>query len=388
MNLENIIFELAVIFAGASILSTLFLFLKQPVILAYIGWGVLAGPGMLKLIENPDVIENISHLGIVLLMFLLGLSLHPTKLIELMKSTSIIATVTSISFALISMVVLLLFKVPLFESFIASLALIFSSTVISLKLCPTTTLHQQHQGQVMTSVLLLQDLIAVVIILLLKGNGHENILIGPLLLIVYLVLLFIVTIVLVKFVIIKLFLKFDIIQEYIFLISLGWCLLGAEAAQLLGLSYEVGAFVAGISLATSPIALVIVENLKPIREFFLILFFFSIGAKFDILSTAEVLLPAVVLGTILCLLKPLIFRKTFRIFKEEDKTAKNLGWRLGQCSEFSLLLSAAAVKSSQISERTSSMVQLCTFVTFIISTYIVVYKFPTPISVSTQRNRD
>ena len=95
---------------------------------------------------------------------------------------------------------------------------------------------------------------------------------------------------LVRFVVNELFLRFDIIQEYTFLLALGWGMLGAGVASAVGLSYELGAFIAGVAFASSPVSMVIAEQLKPLRDFFLILFFFSIGAQFNFLVTQQVLL--------------------------------------------------------------------------------------------------
>jgi Kef-type K+ transport system membrane component KefB len=96
-------------------------------------------------------------------------------------------------------------------------------------------------------------------------------------------------------------------HEYIFLLAIGWCLGVAEAAQLLGLSEEIGAFVAGISIATSPIAQYIAISLKPLRDFFLILFFFAVGARFDLGMLSSVWLPALAVALLVLGLKPVVY---------------------------------------------------------------------------------
>ncbi|MCF7847386.1 MAG: cation:proton antiporter, partial [Kiritimatiellales bacterium] len=291
MGFDNIVLELTLIFAGAGVLATLFLYLKQPIILAYIALGVIIGPWGTKLIGNADHIEQLSHLGIILLLFLLGLNLHPDKLLKLFRKTSIITLGTCLAFAGLGLVTTLLLGFGFADSLVVGAALMFSSTIISLKLIPTTSLHHRHIGEMMTSVLLFQDIIAIVLILLLGGEGGKGVGLGVVLLVLKLALMGAGSFLLVKFVIMALFRKFDIIKEYIFLVSLGWCLFMAETAHLIGLSYEMGAFVAGVSIAAFPVALVIAEELKPLREFFLILFFFAIGAKFDFLVTQQVLVP-------------------------------------------------------------------------------------------------
>jgi len=379
---DNIILELALIFAGASILATIFLYLKQPIILAYISLGMLVGPWGIGLFEDPSHIEHISHLGIILLMFLIGLNLQPRKLFELLKKTAIITIATCIAFALPVMLIARLFHFSWSESLIVGLALMFSSTVVCVKLIPTYSLHHKHIGEIMISILLLQDIIAVGLIMFLYSSAETNIYIEGLFLLLKTLVFSVGSFLFVRYGILTFFRRFDKIQDYIFLLSLGWCLLSAEVAAFLGLSYEIGAFVAGIMLAVSPIALFISEGLKPVREFFLILFFFSIGAQFDFLVTKQVILPGLILACVILIIKPFLFNAAFKLAGESAGLAKELGIRLGQSSEFSLLVAYGAFNAGKIEARTSYVIQLVAISTFIISTYLVVYKYPTPISIS------
>jgi Kef-type K+ transport system membrane component KefB len=379
---DNIILELALIFAGASILATIFLYLKQPIILAYIFLGMLVGPWGIGLFEDSSHIEHISHLGIILLMFLIGLNLHPQKLSQLLKKTALITLATCLIFALPTMLVARLFHFSWSESLIVGLSLMFSSTVVCVKLIPASSLHHKRIGEIMISILLLQDIIAVGLILFLYSSGATNIYVEGLLLLLKAIVFTGVSYLLVRYPILALFRRFDKIQDYIFLMSLGWCLLSAEVAGSIGLSYEIGAFIAGIMLAISPISLFVAEGLKPVREFFLILFFFSIGAQFDFLVTKQVIIPGVILAGLVLLMKPSVFNVSFRLAGESASLAKELGIRLGQSSEFSLLVAYGAFNAGKIEARTSYLIQLAAISTFIISTYLVVYKYPTPISVN------
>jgi Kef-type K+ transport system membrane component KefB len=386
--IEDIIFKIALIFVGASLLATIFLYFKQPIILAYIALGILIGPWGIGILQNPELIEHISHLGIILLMFLLGLHLHPQKLYKLLRETSLVTIGTGIVFTLLITIITMAFGFSWFDSVIVGLALMFSSTVISLKLMPTTTLHHRHMGEVLISILLFQDILAILLILFLYGSAQTTVYLEIIFLfgktLVFVAGCFLV----VYFVLLKIFKRFDVIQDYIFLVSLGWCLLGAAAAKLLGLSYEIGAFIAGISLGTSPIALIIAEGLKPVREFFLILFFFSIGAKFNFFITKEIVLPGLILAGILLGIKPLIFSLAFKFAREHAGIARELGLRLGQAREFSILVAYGAFAAGRIAAETSFLIQLTTILTFIVSTYVVVFKYPTPIAISDSMRQD
>jgi Kef-type K+ transport system membrane component KefB len=192
----------------------------------------------------------------------------------------------------------------------------------------------------------------------------------------------------VKFVIIKLITTFDRFHEYIFLVAIGWCLGVAEVAKLIGLSHEIGAFIAGISLATSPIAQYIALSLKPLRDFFLVLFFFTLGARFDISLLSTIIVPAIVLAGIVLALKPVIYFVLLRGFSEKKDLAWDIGFRLGQISEFSLLIAYLAQSKAMISTQASLLIQATAIITFVISSYIVIFNYPTPIAVSDELRRD
>jgi Kef-type K+ transport system membrane component KefB len=386
MDYQNIIFEFVLIFAGAAFFATVFLYLKQPIILAYIGLGIIAGPLGFALIDRPEHIEKISHIGVILLLYLLGINLKPDRLIHLFSKTAVVTLLTSLSFFLVTAAAAYAFKFGFLESLIIGASLMFSSTIISLKLIPTTALHHRHTGEMMTSVLLMQDVIAILLIVLLTGGEGDDVSMVILLLFIKLALLTVAAFGFVKYVINRLFMRFDIIQEYTFLLALGWGMFGAGVAEFIGLSYEMGAFIAGVAFASSPISLVIVEHLKPLRDFFLILFFFSIGAQFNFLVTQNVLFGGIVIAIILIAIKPFVFKWGFQMIGEDKDFSMELGVRLGQGSEFSLLIAYSAVASGLIDLRASYLIQMVVIITFVLSTYWVVYRYRTPIS-GTAKNR-
>jgi Kef-type K+ transport system membrane component KefB len=193
---------------------------------------------------------------------------------------------------------------------------------------------------------------------------------------------------LVRYLLLPLIRRFDRFHEYIFLLAVGWCLGVAEAAQLLGLSAEIGAFIAGLSVATSPIAQYIAIHLKPLRDFFLILFFFAVGARFDLAMLPQVWLPALVLAGLVLALKPVVYRWLLKGVSERRSLAWNLGFRLGQASEFSLLIAYIAFDVGLIGAGTSLVIQAATILSLLASSYIVVFNFPTPIAISDRLRRD
>jgi len=383
------IFSLFLIFVGAALFATLALFARQSLIIGYIVLGVVLGPWGLKWVTDTDLIQDISNIGIIFLLFLLGLNLSPRKLLELLKQTMIVTLLTSVVFAAVGWAMATLAGFNFTNAVIVGISCMFSSTIIGLKLLPTTVLHHRHTGEVIVSVLLLQDMIAIIVLLGFQAlSTEQSAMVELAKLIVFLPALVGVSWLLKEFVLLKLFFKFDRIQEYVFLLALAWCLGIAELAYFIGFSHETGAFIAGITIATSPIALFISESLKPLRDFFLVLFFFALGAGLNITELDSIWLPAILLGGAMLVIKPVVFRFALRKVSETNKLGWETGFRLGQMSEFSLLIVFVALQSALIDPATVYFVQLATVVTFIGSSYSIVLRYPTPIAVSDRLRRD
>lgn len=386
----SIVHSFFLIFAGAAVVASIALYTKQPMIIAYIALGVLFGPSALSLINEPKLMDEMSHIGIIFLLFLLGLDMQPSHLINMLKKASWIALLSSAVFAALGYGVAILCGYSSIESLIIGIAMMFSSTIVCIKLLPTTVLHHKHTGELVVGLLLLQDMIAIGVLLVLysmsgtEDNGAMQYL-KPL---VGLPLLVAGAFLFVKYILLKLITRFDRFHEYIFLVSIGWCLSMAVLAETAGLSAEMGAFIAGVALATSPISQYIATHLKPLRDFFLILFFFTIGASFNLDLLGIVIIPALLLAISSMLIKPVVFRYLLKGIKEDASTSWEVGFRLGQVSEFSLLIAYLAANIGLIGEEASHVIQATAILSFALSTYIVILNFPNPIAISDKLRRD
>ena len=390
MNADSIVFTFFMIFAGAALLATFALFARQALLIAYILIGVLLGPWGLGFVSDAKVIGEIAHIGIIFLLFLIGLNLQPQELLHMMRKTTIVTLASSAVFSLFGFTLCILFGFSLKDAVLVGIATSFSSTIIGLKLLPTTILHHQRSGEVIISILLFQDLIAIVLLMILQGSGTtEDLAMMEMLKLLIVLPMFIgLAWLFQKLVILPLIARFDRIQEYIFLLTIAWCLSLAEIGQLVGLSAEIGAFIAGITLASSPIAQFIAESLKPLRDFFLIMFFFSLGAGFNLGMIDQVIVPGIALAIIMMLIKPTVFRWLLFRSGENLKRSHEVGYRLGQMSEFSLLIAVLAVETGAMSDRAGYLIQLATVLTFLFSTYLVVMRFQSPIALSDHLRRD
>ncbi len=386
MEDNSLFFATFLIFTGAALFATVAMFARQALPLAYILLGVVAGPWGLGLVDDPDTIQDIAQIGIIFLLFLLGLNLKPQDLLHMFGKASLVTLASSMLFGLIGVAVALAFGFGLVEALVIGAAMMFSSTIIGLKLLPTTMLHHQHIGEIIISILLLQDLIAILILMLVQGGSLP---IGELMLAgLGLPLLAAVAFYGDRYVLFPLIARFDTIQEYVFLLAIGWCLGFAELAGMFGLSHEIGAFIAGVAMATSPIALFIADSLRPLRDFFLVMFFFSLGAGFALPAIGTVFWPALLLAVLSLAVKPGVFRVLLVRTGETERRSREVGVRLAQISEFSLLIALAAAGSGLIGERANYLIQLAVLLSFALSSIYVVRRYPTPIAVSDSLRRD
>lgn len=377
------------IFSGAAVLASIALYTRQPLLIAYIALGAIIGPYGTGWVTDLKLLAEIAEFGIIFLLFLLGLDMQPKSLYSTLKKATVVALLSSLAFAAIGFGLAYSFGFNPAESLIIGAAMMFSSTIIGIKLLPTTALHHRYTGELMVGLLLLQDIIAIFVLLILFSMSQGEFSAANLLrTLVALPALIAIAFAVVRFVLLPMLTKFDRFHEYIFLLAIGWCLGMSEAAHSLGLSAEIGAFLAGISLATSPISQYIAINLKPLRDFFLILFFFSLGARFDLSVLADILVPAILLAALILILKPIIFRYLIHSMSETKKLAWDLGFRMGQISEFSLLIAYVAAEMLLIGREASHLIQATAIISFVVSSYIVVFNYPSPIGISDKLRRD
>jgi Kef-type K+ transport system membrane component KefB len=389
MDQHSIGFVIFVIFTGASLLATLALFSRQAMLVAYILLGLLLGPTGFGLIKDASTVRSISEIGIMFLLFLLGLNMHPQKLVKLFHESAVVTILSSFAFAVIGTAIAWFAGFDTTECLVIGGAMMFSSTILGLKLLPTTVLHHKRTGEIIISILLLQDLIAILVLLLIEALAKPSApMTGILISLLYLPLLFLASLGFARWILLPLMRRFDSIQEYLFLLAIGWCLGVAEVASQLKLSPEIGAFIAGVALAANPISTFIAESLKPLRDFFLILFFFSVGAGIDLGGIQSIALPAFALAIAMLAVKPLLFRGLLRYEGEPADRGLEIGTRLGQVSEFSLLIAVLALDTHLIGQDAAYLIQVTTVLTFIASSYWIVLRYPTPIAVSAKLRRN
>lgn len=395
--MDNLLIAISAVVVGSSVLAWLACQGRQPVMLGYFLCGLLFGPVGMKLfpaVGAPDMapavdtLTQISRLGVMLLLFLAGLVLHVDRL-RIFFRTAVVVTLAKCALMCgVMFAFLIAWRFGMRESLIASVALMFSSTILVVKLLPTTTLHQKHMGSICIAVLIAEDLLAV-IALMFVGSAPQA---GPLELLIgmplRLVLLVAAAVAGEQYVLRRMMRQADTYNEVLVMLCLGWCVGVALLAQMLGVPYEIGAFVAGVSIARGKIALVFSEQLKPLRDFFLMFFFFVLGAGFELAQLRSIWLPALLATALIAGLRPFLLEWLFHRMGEERSFARETGFRLGQASEFALIIAVAATQSKCLSAEMASLVKLATVLSMLVSSYLVVLRYPTPIGVQPRLQRD
>lgn len=377
---------LFLLFVIAAIIATLLLFARQPLLVAYFAAGVCLGPQGFNVFSDVDRLTQIAHIGIVSLLFLIGLEMQPKALLKTLKESVGVFLLATLALLSLFFATALALGFNTTDAIVIAVAAQFSSTIIGIKLLPTTVLHHRHLGDLMVGILLLQDLLAIVTIIILDNTSTSAFeMIGVLSAAPALILLAFVG---VKYVIAPLMARFERYHEYIFLLSLGWMMGLALLGSYFKLSAEIGAFVAGVSLATLPITRAIAVSMHPIRDFFLVIFFATIGANIELTSLKENILGALVIVAVCMAAKPVIYKLLLQRHSESNALAWDIGIRLGVLSEFSLIVVFLASTSGYLTGPAAQTLQLATIITMILNTYWVTNYLPSPLAAKQHLKRD
>ena len=279
--MHDVFTELSLIIAIGAGVSLVMRLLKQPLIIGHIVTGIIVGPSLLSLVESADTIEIFSKIGIALLLFIIGLGLNP-KVIKEVGRVSLLTGLGQVVFTvLLGLAVTTLYGYGLVAGLYIAVALAFSSTIIILKLLTDKKEHNKLYGKISIGFLLVQDIIATIALVVAstsaKGTGLG---VGD---IVFLLLKAGIIIALVvaftHFVIRPMNSVLARSQELLFLFAVAWGFCIATIFYQFGFSLEVGALVAGVALSTMHYAQEIGSRLRPLRDFFIVVFFISLGAK-------------------------------------------------------------------------------------------------------------
>jgi len=370
----DIFVELSIILVLATSLAGLMRLLKQPFIIGYVLTGLLIGPYFLEVPVSTGFLDAFSEIGIAILLFVVGLSLSPKEVKDFGKSI-LFVSIGQVSITFLSGFVLAkILNFELISAFYIAIALTFSSTIIVLKLLSDKRDLEKLYGRIAIGVLLFQDLIAALALVIVSTFSNGSNVVSEALFVLFKGGLLTGVVVLVcLFVLPRLSLFFAESQEFLFIFSLGWGFGLAALFRYLGLSVEIGALIAGVALSITPYSREISSRLKPLRDFFILIFFILLGFKISVGSIGEIAIPLIAFTLFVFVVKPIIIMSLTWWVGYNKKTSFLGGFTLAQISEFSLILVLLGASVGHINEKVLSVITLVGLITIAGSSYIIVY---------------
>ncbi|MBW2993388.1 cation:proton antiporter, partial [Candidatus Woesearchaeota archaeon] len=368
--MTSLLIDIGIVIIVATLLAYFARYLKQPLILAYIIAGIVIGPIGFRLISDHANIIILSELGIAFMLFIVGLELDIKRLAHL-GFVTVTAGIGQIIFTfIVGYLIALCFFSKGIAIFIA-IALTFSSTIIIIKLYSDKNELGTLHGRIVLGILIAQDLVAVFIIAVLTGtNGFTlNTISFSLLKGVALIAIAFIAGFLFKYI----FRSIARSQELLFLSSVSWCFAMIYIADMFHFSIAIGAFLAGISLASLPYNIEIIGRTSSLRDFFAVMFFVSLGMQITFNGIGNLLIPAIVLSAFVIIGNPLIVLIITGLLRYKARTSFLSAIAIAQISEFSLILVTVGYAKGIVSQEILSLIAIIAVVTFTTSTYMITY---------------
>ncbi len=373
--METLLLELGMIVGIATLIGVLGRIIKQPPIIAYLSTGILAGPIFLDVINSTEQLKSLAHLGVALLLFMVGINLD-FRILKQIGGTSVIGGISTM--ALVSATTFILAKSLSFQntsSLYLALAFSFSSTVVVVKILSDKKEIDTLHGQIALGILIIEDFMAALALMIIPVLAEGSIATIGIQIIKAIALIGVIFFV-GKKIIPKIF---DIAaknQELLFLCSVSWALLVGLIFSLNGLSIEIGALLAGMSIASSSYSLEIKSKIKGIRDFFVVLFFAYFGAQLSGSISLEMIKQAVLFSLLILIGKPIAVMCLMNSFGFKKRTNFMTGISLTQVSEFSLIVILLGVSIGHLSQSILTLSILVTFITVFLSSYSIYFAQP------------
>ncbi|NOQ56319.1 MAG: sodium:proton exchanger [Nanohaloarchaea archaeon] len=370
----DVFLELSMIIGITVLVSGLMKLLRQPLIIGYIIAGIIVGPYFLDIVNSTETISSLSHIGIALLLFIVGLGLSP-KVIKEVGKVSIITGVGQVMFTtLIGFAICKLFGFTTVTSLYIAVAMTFSSTIIIMKILSDKSDMKTLYGRIAIGFLIVQDLIAIFILMVVSSTSNgfvlKDLIFGTLLNGFGLLVILCLVGVYILPSIIRIIAKS---QEFLLLFSMSWCMALASLFHYLNFSMEIGALLAGFTLSLSPYRYEISCKLKSFRDFFIVLFFVLLGSQMIFADVTVYIVPIIVLSSFILFGNPLIVMVLMGLLGYTRRNSFFAGLTVAQISEFSIILIALGVKMGHLTNEILVLVTSVGLITIAGSTYMMLY---------------
>jgi Kef-type K+ transport system membrane component KefB len=375
----NLFQEVAVLLALSALVGGVAVKLRQPLIIAYILVGILAGPAMLGLSSENEPLELLAEIGITVLLFVVGLKLD-MRLVRTLGPVALATGLGQLTFTIIFGFILcyLLGLEPMTALYVA-VALTFSSTIIIVKLLSDKGEIDSLHGRIAMGFLIVQDIAVVLAMLGLNlyqpGNDAQAGM-HPLLLAATLLGSLVVLFLLMRYVLPRLLDSMARSPELLMLMAVAWGILLAAGADTLGLSKEIGAFLAGFSLASTSLREAVASRLTSLRDFLLLFFFLHLGLQLDFAHIQGQIGSALLLSAFVLIGNPLIVMAIMGWMGYRKRTGFMAGLTVAQISEFSIIFVAMGIGLGHVGQDALGLTTLVGLITITLSTYMIIYSQP------------
>lgn len=366
----DLFIQLSIIVVITVLVAALMHFLRQPLIIGYIIAGIFAGPYLLN-IAGSDTLSVLSHLGVALLLFIVGLGLSPSIVRDVGKISVITGIGQVIFTSIIGFLICIALKFNYIESIFIAVALTFSSTIIIMKLLSDKRESESLYGRISIGFLIVQDIIAIFILMAISATSAGN---STPLIFTAAKGLALIALVFAAGALVPRATKFVArSQEFLLLFSIGWCLALSALFFYTGFSIEIGALLAGITLSISPYRVEIGSKMRPLRDFFIVLFFILLGSQMQFSHIQAYWTEIILLSLFILIGNPLIVMTVMGLMGYTKRNGFLAGLTVAQISEFSLILIALGVKVGYLKAELLSLVTAVGLITIAGSTYLILY---------------
>ena len=370
--MDSIFYTLSVVLVIGALMAAAMRAMRQPLIIGYILTGIVAGPAILGITKSPDALAVFSEIGIALLLFIVGLGLNPKAISEVGRTAALVGTIqVGVITALGYLVGSALGLSHTAAAFLGA-SVAFSSTIIILKLLSDK--HEQNRlyGKIAIGVSLVQDLIAIALVIVTSAGSGSSVQFGST---ISLALKGLLIAGLIYWFSVEFLPRYHKLvassQEFLFLFAIAAGLGSAALFAKIGLSSEIGALLAGVCLAQAPYAQEIASRLRPLRDFFLVIFFITLGAGLGFTHFASQLPIILAAVAIVVIAKPLVAIASMGWLGYTKRTSFKTAIALAQVSEFSIVLVILAQKRGLISQDVTSAITLIALLSIAVSSYLV-----------------
>ncbi|MFH0862817.1 MAG: cation:proton antiporter [Candidatus Altiarchaeota archaeon] len=369
---DIILWDIGLMIVAATLLAHVARLARQPLIPAYVLAGIFIGPMGFKLITDSSVIKTLSELGISFLLFIVGLELDVRRIRDIGVAATTIAVVSAVTVFAVTAGASAYMGFTVVEAVYMGIALAFSSTMIVIKILSDKNELETLHGRIILGVLLMQDVMAIMAMSVLTSLDHislesvaNSMVLG--------IGLFAIALIGSRYVIPTVFKAISKSHELIFLTALSIFFLFARLSEMSGFSVAIGAFIAGMAIATFPYNLEVVGKVRSLRDFFAIIFFVSLGMKLALLDVSGIVAPVLVFLAIVLFLKPLVMMFMTSLRGYGRRVSFLTGLSLFQISEFSLIIANQGLSLGHISPQIFSAIALVAVVSITLTSYAIKY---------------